>query len=126
MPERDVPHGSYSRYLYGCRCDACREASRERQKKSREDRKARGLPPGDARHGLASTANNWGCMCKLCSEALAEYRRQRFGPPQVPRWTPEEEQAVKALSPKAAAEKVGRTVNAVYQHRGVMRQRGEM
>lgn len=65
-------HGTDSRYVGGCRCDACRDARRRYQAESNRRRQARMIagevtPP----HGRNSTYNNYGCRCEPCRAAKA-------------------------------------------------------
>jgi hypothetical protein len=73
--------GSGHAYVYyGCRCDECTDANRDRhQRKTRERFRLTaangGIAPVD-NHGR-SNYRNWGCRCPICVEANAEYCRQR-------------------------------------------------
>ena len=61
-------HGTISRYTQGCRCDACREASRIYQLNRR---RARGIQPRQASkvHGTVNQYTNLGCRCDECRAA---------------------------------------------------------
>jgi hypothetical protein len=60
-------HGTYARYATGagCRCKECKAA------KARYvyEKRRRGLPDGDHRHGTRNGFDNFGCRCKACVEA---------------------------------------------------------
>jgi hypothetical protein len=72
-------HGTHSRYVGGCRCTECREATRtymaSLKTKRREWVQVNGLPSSVA-HG-ASAYNNWGCRCDLCRKAWANLMKAR-------------------------------------------------
>jgi hypothetical protein len=38
----------------------------------RAAKRARGLPPGDPRHGTVNGHDNYGCSCEACREAHAD------------------------------------------------------
>jgi hypothetical protein len=66
-----------------CRCDVCRAANTEWQRRRRAERRKE-LAAGTAHpeHGKASTYENWGCRCRSCTTAhnadtLANSRRRR-------------------------------------------------
>lgn len=59
-------HGTTNRYSWGCRCNECRAAHRERM------RGLQGKPPPS--HGY-SGYRNYGCRCDVCREAHAEEMR---------------------------------------------------
>lgn len=58
----DERHGTHTGYLYGCRCEKCKEAGRI----GRTDRK----------HGTVA-AYNKGCRCERCREAMETYNNLR-------------------------------------------------
>lgn len=69
-----VEHNTVNAYAnYACRCAACKTAYREYQIPQSVDRKANGLPEGDARHGTYNGYANWGCRCEACVEANRKY-----------------------------------------------------
>lgn len=57
-------------YNYGCRCDPCRDAHRDRCYRRKAER-ARLLEadPTVVNHGSASTYRNWQCRCPACTAA---------------------------------------------------------
>lgn len=75
-PSRSVlaPHGTAQRYRQGCHCDECRAANTEY---NRELRNGYGDPPTHSESGY----RNYGCRCKVCTEAHSvaqrEYRARR-------------------------------------------------
>lgn len=126
---REFPHGTFTRYSSGCRCDDCRKANADAHSRQRERRRLEGLAPDDPRHGTVNAAQNFGCGCGPCSAAQRErnaaYYRTVHGGITVPRWTPEEDAVATdpSLSAVEAAERLGRTVTAVYQRRRRLRRR---
>lgn len=57
-------------YNYGCRCDPCRDAHRERCYKRKNERaKLLEADPTIVRHGMVSTYRNWCCRCPACTAA---------------------------------------------------------
>jgi hypothetical protein len=74
-------HGTHSSYNHDrCRCDACREAHTDYQRRRRTQRFSEPIPD-DVRHGVKSTYTNWGCRCDPCTAANgahgAAFRRAR-------------------------------------------------
>lgn len=119
--KRERPHGTLTRYLYGCRCGRCREANAEAQRRGRKARWTNGLPPGDSRHGTLNGARAYGCRCDPCKRAW----REAYGEPKVPRWTHEEDAVIKdrTLTAKEAGERIGRTTSAVYHRRALLKRK---
>lgn len=74
------PHGKYSSYTGGCRCDDCRRAASEYHRRRREDRRAASLAEMpvtvSGTHGLRSTYTR-GCRCDACREANRAYYHAR-------------------------------------------------
>lgn len=74
-------HGTYSRYVQGCRCTECTAASaaykRKRNAERRQEVAANGLP-SSVTHGRAAYSN-WGCRCSICTAAHRDYQRARKG-----------------------------------------------
>lgn len=64
---KPVTHGgsgnAYSNY--GCRCDECKKANRDRVNRRRAERDSNEALV----HGKATTYSNWRCRCEPCSEA---------------------------------------------------------
>ena len=60
--------GGYNR---GCRCPICSEATAKRHREGLEARVAKGLDPGDPRHGTYNGYHNWRCRCSDCRAAGA-------------------------------------------------------
>lgn len=63
-------HGTYARYAGtptrpGCRCAPCRHAKAAYM----ADKRTRGLPKGDRRHGTRNGYDNFGCRCLKCGLA---------------------------------------------------------
>jgi hypothetical protein len=80
----DPRHGTRHGYVYfKCRCDLCRAAQAEYQRKNRADLRERLAEVFDSLpHGVHSTYNNWGCRCEACTAVNSEvcarnYRRRR-------------------------------------------------
>lgn len=80
----ELVHGSYSTYTNkGCRCDECREAAREanrkRQAKLRGDQgyvpRKRGRKI-ENEHGYSGYINR-GCRCDICKQGTKDYRESR-------------------------------------------------
>lgn len=71
-------HGASGYRNYGCKCNICTDAHRERHKTERESRKRRlEADPSLAPHGEKNTYLNWGCRCKECKSAWSiEMKRQ--------------------------------------------------
>lgn len=70
-----VPHGTAGGYTnHHCRCSKCRRAFAEASAKAAEERRKKGLPPGDERHGTLNGYGNWGCRCESCKDAKAKER----------------------------------------------------
>lgn len=67
-----VPHGTHSRYVYGCRCEDCTKAASQSVARSRKQRFAEPKDPNDPRHGTANFYGNHGCRCPKCTSAWAE------------------------------------------------------
>lgn len=59
-------HGTRSKYQAGCRCDDCRRANRESQ------RRLKGRQPPS--HGY-SGYKNYGCRCQVCKDGNLVYER---------------------------------------------------
>lgn len=70
-PDPSKAHGINGYQYYGCRCDVCRAASAEYQRKLRRERRARGNPPT---HGFP-TYVNWMCRCDVCRAANTQVQR---------------------------------------------------
>lgn len=71
----DPRHGTANGYTnQGCRCDLCRAANVELNKRQRAKREG-SLAPDDPRHGKPSTYSNYRCRCELCRAANAERAR---------------------------------------------------
>lgn len=60
----EVPHGTAKGYNYGCRCDDCKEANRDRYREAKRRRLARPVP--DHVHGSWNGYSNYGCRCSEC------------------------------------------------------------
>lgn len=60
------PCGTYARYQRGCRCDRCKNASREYMAWWRSRAV---LGRGDERHGTINGYDNFGCRCAACRAA---------------------------------------------------------
>jgi len=71
-------HGTYSRYNYGCRCAACRDANATRQLKHSRAARNKGLPPGDPRHGTDNGYVYYGCRCGECAAAHRSRMREGY------------------------------------------------
>jgi len=73
-------HGRASTYdVYGCRCDDCRRAVRERAAADRLARSERlRADPSIVSHGRSSTYINWGCRCVECTEVHSLQCRTYF------------------------------------------------
>ena len=75
-------HGTPSAYSNGCRCEQCRQAWADYQRKRRQS--MRQEPTGDREHvhregpvhGTPSAYSN-GCRCEQCRQAWADYQRKR-------------------------------------------------
>ena len=61
-------HGRRSRYVAGCRCEACTEADREYQRARRAERAA--IPDELKPHGTPRCYIHFGCRCEACTEAV--------------------------------------------------------
>lgn len=76
MSEPTIPeqyHGTLTGAIkYGCRCDVCRAASRDYQRRWRADHA--GQAP-DWAHGTLTGYNAYACRCDACSTARREYGR---------------------------------------------------
>ena len=71
---RDVQHGKKSTYsIYGCRCNACKDAAKDYSKQYRENRPP--LEDDDPRHGTAN-GYSYGCRCGDCTTANTDYSKQ--------------------------------------------------
>jgi hypothetical protein len=69
-----VKHGRYTTYNnWGCRCDDCYQAHRQKLITNRERRIQR---KDQAPHGTVSGYDSWECRCDDCRRAACEYRRQ--------------------------------------------------
>lgn len=84
LPAGDWRHGTDGYSNYRCRCDICQEAWRLKTRADQAARVAKGLPPGDPRHGTTNGYSAWGCRCSECREAIRMYRwRKRHDPAQT-------------------------------------------
>lgn len=72
-PQVSGRHGRRGRYDKGCRCAACTNAKRAETAQRRQ----RGLPPDDERHGTLNGYSHYGCRCEPCCLARKEYSRRR-------------------------------------------------
>jgi hypothetical protein len=63
----EAKHGTYGGYTGGCRCEGCRAANTEYQRRARQLRLERGIPA--EKHGKDATYANWACRCLPCTEA---------------------------------------------------------
>jgi len=70
-------HGVNGYTNFRCRCEVCRFAWNLEYKRKERNRKARGLPDSDPRHGKYTTYRNWCCRCRRCCDAWAKYNRDR-------------------------------------------------
>ncbi len=74
-------HGAHRRYLNGCRCGECREASRLYQAAWRAKKRSDPSSADRAGHGKATTYRAYGCRCGACRAAnsadVAAYRARR-------------------------------------------------
>lgn len=126
LPHPDWPHGSTRRYQLGCRCEECRAANRVAARRGRAERRVRGLPEGDPRHGTTGAAGNWGCLCAPCRAAVRErnaaYQCAHAPEPTMPRWTAQQIESVRNLSVKEAIAATGRTASAIYSLRHRLKQ----
>lgn len=116
------PCGTPAAYTRGCRCAPCRRANREVHRVAVGKMRAKGLPPGDARHGTEAAYRNWACRCEPCRAVARERNREAWAKrhgdgPSIPRWTESEDFRVRVLPPKEAARFTGRSMSAVYQRR---------
>ncbi len=62
-------HGTRSKYVHGCRCEACTAAQREYMRSLKGK-----LPPPT--HGHSGYVN-YGCRCEVCTQANSDYHRNR-------------------------------------------------
>lgn len=68
---RRTEHGTRSRYTHGCRCDECRKANAEyqrritRARRDKAERDADGHVIGKPYSG--TTYVNWMCRCDICT-----------------------------------------------------------
>lgn len=72
-----VEHGTATRYVNGCRCDACRDVYRKiraRRYAGRVEVDGVLIAQG-AEHGTWSTYTNHGCRCQACKTAMRGYWR---------------------------------------------------
>lgn len=61
---------------HGCRCDICRGANTEYQRRLTVSLRRRGLPSDDPRHGTTGGYVNWWCRCAACTAANNAARLQ--------------------------------------------------
>ena len=81
--KKPIKHGTLSGYHnHKCRCDECRAAATEYERRRREANKAKGNPPvkkkmpkGPVPHGTPNGYNAHKCRCDACKAAAAEYAR---------------------------------------------------
>lgn len=116
-----APCGQVAKYDRGCRCDDCRSANTARHAQVVARMQARGLPPGDPRHGTYTAYTQWACRCERCLAAGAETNGKRYranrGELIQPLWTETEDLILRQSSPSDAALITGRTIEAVYSRR---------
>jgi len=85
---REIRHGTTQGFHAGCRCPDCRSARNQRRQELREQRRStRELVDGrlvatQARVHGSSTYREWGCRCRVCTDAVARefrvyYQRRR-------------------------------------------------
>ena len=67
--DRAPKHGTVYRYQQGCKCNLCRQASRDQRARMR----SKAEPPT---HGL-SGYTNYGCMCDVCRAAGSQNNRDQ-------------------------------------------------
>lgn len=83
-PQTD--HGTLSRYHSGCRCAACREASRVKAAAWRlQSHEAFASGAVSPVHGSASTYANYGCRCQPCTTAATRRMRDYGNGVRTPR-----------------------------------------
>lgn len=63
-----LSHGTQTVYWYGCRCEECKIANKERCERNREARVKK--DPGNIKHGLSGYMN-YRCRCPICKAAKA-------------------------------------------------------
>jgi hypothetical protein len=73
----DPRHGMTGYTTYKCRCDVCRGAWRDWQRKYRARMRAKPINGDEPWHGTVSGYENWGCRCGLCSDVKAMSARVR-------------------------------------------------
>lgn len=78
-PAKGVGHGTVYRYDRGCRCDACRAAKVESNRRNKARRLSEmSSDPEDPRHGT-ETGYWYGCRCARCVQAHSEKRKAKDG-----------------------------------------------
>lgn len=70
-----TPHGTTTRYGYGCRCAECREAHTVKHRELTAAAHRRPTP--DHVHGSTTGYAYWGCRCAECREANTAHSRAR-------------------------------------------------
>ncbi|MEV4246996.1 hypothetical protein AB0J63_26730 [Streptosporangium canum] len=73
MEHQGGGRGSFSAYLGGCRCNACRAANAAVRQRDRQRAKADPRRADRAGHGKDSTYKNHGCRCDACRAAHAAW-----------------------------------------------------
>jgi len=79
----EAKHGSATMYTYGCRCDACKQAIKDRYREKRETGWRQGTRRsreqymldryGELQHGTARMYRRYGCRCGACTFAYSAH-----------------------------------------------------
>ena len=76
VPDKPIPHGTINGYAnYKCRCDDCKAAQSERNRKQYTPRPRE---PKPIQHGTLSGYGTHKCRCDDCKAAQSEYMRLRY------------------------------------------------
>lgn len=73
LKQGDARHGINGYTNYGCRCEICKDAGTEHQRRYRQQLRDADVPTNV--HGTINGYQNYGCRCDECRAAAAKAKR---------------------------------------------------